>query len=120
MTHEMRLDPTPFAAIARGDKTLELRLYDEKRKAIARGDLILFIKERAGICVVLHAKAADICHNGLMEALLQFGQFLGNNFFYAGILQADSIDHTGGTFRNSGSRIAKTGIFGSALERECT
>ena len=58
MTHKMRLDPTPFAAIARGDKTLELRLYDEKRKAIARGDLILFINRESG--ATLHTRVVDL------------------------------------------------------------
>ena len=47
MTHEMRLDPIPFAAIARGEKTVEMRLYDEKRRAITVGDSILF-RERGG------------------------------------------------------------------------
>ena len=42
MKHEMRLDAAPFAAIARGDKTVEMRLYDEKRRRIALGDEILF------------------------------------------------------------------------------
>lgn len=42
MTHTMRLAPAPFAAIAEGRKTLELRLLDEKRQAIAPGDTILF------------------------------------------------------------------------------
>lgn len=47
MTHEMRLDSAPFAAIARGEKTVEMRLYDEKRRQIAVGDEILF-SERGG------------------------------------------------------------------------
>ena len=47
MTHEMRLAPVPFAAIARGEKTVEMRLYDEKRRRIAVGDRILF-RSRAG------------------------------------------------------------------------
>ena len=48
MTHEMRLDPTPFAAIAEGRKTLELRLFDEKRQAITEGDTILFCERGSG------------------------------------------------------------------------
>ena len=35
--HEMRLDPAPFRMIKRGEKTIELRLYDEKRRKIAVG-----------------------------------------------------------------------------------
>ena len=40
--HLMRLDPEPFAMIERGQKTIELRLYDEKRRAIKIGDVIRF------------------------------------------------------------------------------
>jgi len=42
MTHYMNLQPRPFAMIACGKKTFELRLYDEKRKLIQPGDLIVF------------------------------------------------------------------------------
>ena len=58
MTHEMRLDPAPFAAIARGDKTLELRLYDEKRRAIAKGDLLLFTNRESG--ATLKTRVVDL------------------------------------------------------------
>ena len=42
MTHYMNLHPQPFALIASGRKTIELRLYDEKRQNISPGDLIIF------------------------------------------------------------------------------
>ncbi len=42
MTHSMNLHPRPFDMIAAGEKTVELRLYDEKRQAIAAGDTIVF------------------------------------------------------------------------------
>lgn len=42
MIHEMNLHPQPFAMIADGRKTIELRLYDEKRRQISVGDEILF------------------------------------------------------------------------------
>lgn len=32
MTHSMKLKDNPFNKIASGEKTIELRLYDEKRK----------------------------------------------------------------------------------------
>lgn len=41
-THYMRLAAAPFRMIANGQKTVEIRLYDEKRKAIARDDFICF------------------------------------------------------------------------------
>lgn len=43
MIHYMNLNPQPFAMIASGKKTIELRLNDEKRRRIAVGDEICFI-----------------------------------------------------------------------------
>lgn len=43
MIHEMRLDPKPFELIKSGKKTVELRLYDEKRQRLNKGDDIIFI-----------------------------------------------------------------------------
>ena len=43
MKHVMRLHAKPFSMIERGLKTIELRLYDEKRKEIRIGDEIEFI-----------------------------------------------------------------------------
>lgn len=42
-THKLSLHPEPFAAIASGHKTIESRLYDEKRRKIQLGDQIVFI-----------------------------------------------------------------------------
>ena len=42
MTHYMKLHPQPFAMIASGAKTIELRLLDEKRKLICVGDTLVF------------------------------------------------------------------------------
>ncbi|MBQ2893375.1 MAG: 23S rRNA (uracil(1939)-C(5))-methyltransferase RlmD [Oscillospiraceae bacterium] len=41
-THQMKLHAEPFAMIKSGEKTIELRLYDEKRQQIREGDLIVF------------------------------------------------------------------------------
>jgi len=41
-THTMNLRPSPFEQISSGKKTVELRLYDEKRRKIAVGDKIVF------------------------------------------------------------------------------
>ena len=40
--HQMKLKPSPFTLIKEGKKTIELRLYDEKRKLISIGDTITF------------------------------------------------------------------------------
>jgi len=44
MIHEMRLNPGPFKNIYDGIKTIELRLYDEKRRKVAVGDEIVFVR----------------------------------------------------------------------------
>lgn len=42
MKHEMKLQHSPFLSIKAGTKTVEMRLYDEKRALIRVGDEILF------------------------------------------------------------------------------
>ncbi len=42
MIHQMNLHAAPFDKIERGIKTIELRLYDEKRRHIKVGDEIMF------------------------------------------------------------------------------
>lgn len=42
MIHQMKLHRQPFDMIAAGHKTIELRLYDEKRQLIQVGDVICF------------------------------------------------------------------------------
>ena len=42
MKHEMRLNQNPFNKIKNGSKTIEIRLYDEKRRLIKVGDIIEF------------------------------------------------------------------------------
>ena len=47
-THNMKLQPSPFEMIKSGKKTIELRLYDEKRKLIKPGDAIIFTNVSTG------------------------------------------------------------------------
>lgn len=42
MKHCMKLFREPFEMIESGEKTIELRLYDEKRKLINVGDTVIF------------------------------------------------------------------------------
>lgn len=42
MEFTMKLNASPFAMIASGEKTIELRLNDEKRRKISVGDTIRF------------------------------------------------------------------------------
>lgn len=41
-THQLQLATVPFDAIVSGAKTIESRLYDEKRQTIQIGDTIIF------------------------------------------------------------------------------
>lgn len=68
MKHTMKLAPNPFEMIKSGAKTIELRLYDEKRRNIQVGDLIEFVSTenvRDVICV----KVTDIFVFDLFETL---------------------------------------------------
>ena len=42
MKHRMNLNDAPFRMIKSGEKTIELRLYDEKRRTVKVGDIIEF------------------------------------------------------------------------------
>lgn len=58
MTHEMQLTPAPFDMIRDGSKKIELRLYDEKRRKISVGDLIVFNNTETG--EKLEVKVVDL------------------------------------------------------------
>ena len=58
--HTMNLHPAPFAMIRSGRKTIELRLYDEKRQTIAVGDTIRFTNT-ANENDTLLTKVTDLC-----------------------------------------------------------
>ena len=47
-THKMNLNPEPFEMIRSGQKTIELRLNDEKRQIIKVGDRIEFTQTKTG------------------------------------------------------------------------
>ena len=48
MVHEMKLNNGPFAAIKSGTKTIEMRLWDEKRRLLSPGDKIVFTNRTTG------------------------------------------------------------------------
>jgi ASC-1-like (ASCH) protein len=43
--HKLKLATEPFEAISSGKKTIESRLFDEKRQAIQLGDTIIFTNQ---------------------------------------------------------------------------
>ncbi len=54
--HIMRLTPDPMKNIREGSKTIELRLYDEKRQKISVGDKIKFVSTQDltdSLCVIV-------------------------------------------------------------------
>jgi ASC-1-like (ASCH) protein len=48
MLHKMKLQHSPFQKMQKGSKTIELRLYDEKRQKVQVGDQIEFTKLEDG------------------------------------------------------------------------
>ena len=48
MKHNMKLNPVPFERIKSGEKTIEIRLFDEKRQQIKAGDKIVFTNNTSG------------------------------------------------------------------------
>lgn len=59
MKHVMNLAPQPFEMIKSGQKTIELRLWDEKRRKICVGDVIEFVNTQDSTAV-LHATVLDL------------------------------------------------------------
>lgn len=53
MTHKMNLNEEPFERIKDGSKTIELRLYDKKRRKIKAGDTIYFKSKRDRLSVIV-------------------------------------------------------------------
>lgn len=53
--HAMHLDVQPARAVADGTKTIELRLYDAKRRRIRVGDIIVFHSDIGSITAQVRA-----------------------------------------------------------------
>lgn len=72
ITHSLRLAAVPFDAIASGKKTIESRLFDEKRQKVAIGDKIIFTnRENAEETVT--ARVTGLLHEATFHDL-----FVGN------------------------------------------
>lgn len=65
MTHTLNLSPSPFDMIQSGRKTIELRLWDEKRSQIQVGDTLVFI----------HTEDASLTLTATVLALHRFPDF---------------------------------------------
>jgi len=52
MLHQMKLAASPFNSIRAGTKTIEMRLYDDKRREVKPGDTIQFTNRDTGERIV--------------------------------------------------------------------
>lgn len=55
MTHYFYLNYEPFRKIANGSKTIELRLFDEKRQAVKVNDIIEFSNQSEKVTCIVKA-----------------------------------------------------------------
>jgi len=67
--HRMNLNEEPFERIKSGQKTIELRLYDEKRRKIKIGDKIVFQNRASG--EVLEARVLKLHRFETFDSLYQ-------------------------------------------------
>lgn len=67
MKHYMKLWQQPFEMIRSGEKTIELRLYDEKRRRVKAGDEIVFTCPSIDSCFITVKVIALHRFNGFEE-----------------------------------------------------
>lgn len=60
MLYKMKLNNAPFIKIKSGKKTVELRLYDEKRQKLKNGDKIEFTNIKTGETLVCNVKRLHV------------------------------------------------------------
>lgn len=74
-TYHMRLDPEPFEKIKNGEKDIELRLYDKKRKKYSAGDPLFFVNTDDEFStfstkikkIIIKDKFSDIFEDGISQ-----------------------------------------------------
>ena len=59
MEYELRLNKEPFESIKNGTKTIEMRLFDEKRQKYKIGDILIF-KKRPEEIEILKTKIINL------------------------------------------------------------
>ncbi len=90
MNHQMNLHPSPFAMIRSGRKTIELRLYDEKRQTVQVGDTITFTNTADGS--TLTASVVALHRFDSFEALYKALPLLQCGYTEADIATASPAD----------------------------
>lgn len=98
-THEMHLFKEPFEWICIGEKTIEVRLYDEKRRGIQIGDTIRF-EELPENKEEIMCKVIGLSRFGSFKEL--FGAFESSRFGHKG-----PIDVGGGSWKGSTAYTAR-------------
>jgi len=63
MLHELRLHNNPFNLIKQKSKTVEMRLYDEKRQKIKKGDEIIFTNRQTSETIKTKVKDIKLFKN---------------------------------------------------------
>lgn len=86
---EMHLADLPFEQIQSGKKTVEVRLYDEKRREIREGDMIMFYRtdHSEQIC----AQVKTLHRAPTFEQLFKMSDMLAKAGF-SDMLIADAVD----------------------------
>jgi len=69
MKHKMKLKDKPFNSIKNGTKTIELRLYDEKRRLLKEHDIIEFTNMVTGETLLV--KVLELCIYDNFEELFK-------------------------------------------------
>lgn len=67
MIHKMKLYPSPYEKVKNQSKTIEMRLYDDKRKAVQIGDTIEFVN--TGNNEIIYCKVINIYKYASFEEL---------------------------------------------------
>ena len=70
MEHKMKLKDKPFNSIKNGTKTVELRLYDEKRRLLKENDTIEFTNMITGETLLV--KVLELCIYDNFEELFKY------------------------------------------------
>lgn len=80
MIHKMKLQDVPFRMIDSGQKTIEMRLYDEKRQKVNLGDTIEFSNEnfakniRVKVIKLHHFTSFEELYNAFDKTVLGYNE----------------------------------------------
>jgi ASC-1-like (ASCH) protein len=106
----MKLNAVPFAMTASGEKTVECRLYDEKRQQITVGDLITFS------LVNDTRQALTVRVVGLLRYATFADMFLHNNPHKFGVGDVHSLTESLLTYYSLEDQV-KYGVLGIEIEK---